>query len=116
MKYRVLFYETERGRAPAEDFYNSLHLKERAKIAKWIEKLEVYGPDLPRPYADIVKGKIRELRIRYGKVRYRFFFFFNGKDIIITHGIKKKTDTIPDTEIRRAETIRLNFLSRLEKE
>ncbi len=70
---------------------------------------------MPRPYADAVRGKIRELRIRFGNIRYRFFYFFHDKNIIITHGIKKKSDKIPENEINRAESMRLNFLSRLNK-
>jgi len=113
MAYKVFYYEGRDGRSPGEEFYDSLDIKTRAKVAKWIEKLELEGPDLPRPYADKVRGKIRELRVRFGKVRYRFLYFFEGKNIIITHGFKKKTDKIPETELNRAEAIRKDFYKRL---
>ncbi|MBU1122881.1 MAG: type II toxin-antitoxin system RelE/ParE family toxin [Candidatus Omnitrophica bacterium] len=67
---------------------------------------------MPRPYADVVQGKIRELRIRFGSNFYRFLYFFFGKKIIITHGFSKKTDNIPQREIVRAERLMQDFLER----
>lgn len=89
-------------------------LKIRAKVAKWIEKLEKEGPDLPRPYADIVRGKIREVRVGFGSSECRFLYFFFGKKIIITHGFLKKTDRIPEGEIERAQRYMRDFLQRCE--
>ncbi|MGB2599240.1 MAG: type II toxin-antitoxin system RelE/ParE family toxin [Candidatus Omnitrophota bacterium] len=113
--YEVFFYEDEKGNCQVDDFLENLQLKERAKLEKWIEKLEQEGPNLPRPFADIVKGKIRELRIRFGSNSYRFLYFFNGKNIIITHGFIKKTDKIPHNEIKRAERSMKDFIKKNEK-
>lgn len=113
--YQVLFYEDQKGRCPTEEFLSSLTPKVRAKLAKWIEKLELYGPELPRPYADIVRGKIRELRLIFASNHYRFLYFFYGRKIIITHGFMKKTDKIPEGEIQRAENIKSDFEERIKK-
>ena len=64
--YEVEFYRDRKGRCFAIEFLNEFQTKIRAKVAKWIEKLENEGPNLPRPYADIVRGKIRELRVGFG--------------------------------------------------
>ena len=77
-----------------------------------MEKLEQEGPNLPRPFADIIKGKIRELRVRFGSNNYRFLYFFFNKKIIITHGFLKKTSKIFPGEIEKAERIREDFLKR----
>lgn len=111
-RYEVLFYEDARGRCPADEFLDVLQPKIRGKVEKWIEKLEKHGPDLPRPYADIVKGKIRELRVGFGSNSYRFLYFFLGKNIVITHGFSKKTDRVPQGEIERAERFMQDFLAR----
>ena len=94
---------------------DSLELKIRAKVARWIDKLEECGPSLPRPYADIVKGKIRELRVIFASRQYRFLYFFYDKNIIITHGFMKKTDRVPDNEIKKAQDIMHNLEERLQK-
>ena len=114
-KYQVLFYETARGECPAEVFLHSIPIKVRAKVAKWIEKLEEQGPDLPRPYADVVAGKIRELRVIFASKQYRFLYFFHKRNIIITHGFIKKTDKVPENEIKRAEMRMADFEDRIAK-
>jgi len=76
--YQVLFYKNPGGRCPAEEFLSALPVKARAKVAKWIEKLEEFGPDLPRPYADIVRGKVRELRVVFASLNYRFYISFTA--------------------------------------
>jgi len=114
-EYKVLFYETEIGGRPTREFLNSLPLKVRAKISKWIEKLEEYGPDLPRPYADIVRGKIRELRVIFASTQYRLLYFFYGKYIVITHGFIKKTDKVPDIELEKAQNLMRDFELRIKE-
>ncbi|MFH1776438.1 MAG: type II toxin-antitoxin system RelE/ParE family toxin [Candidatus Omnitrophota bacterium] len=110
--YSVEFYRDIKGRCFTIEFLDSLQIKVKAKVAKWIDKLEKEGPDLPRPYADIVRGKIREHRVSFSSNEYRFLYFFFGKRIIITHGFLKKTDKIAEGEIERAERIMLYFLQK----
>ena len=110
--YEVFFYEDERCRCPADEFLDDLQPKLRGKVEKWVEKLEQEGPDLPRPFADLVSGKIRELRIRFGSDNCRLLYFFFGKRVIITHGFMKKTEKVPVGEIERAERLMNEFLKR----
>ena len=112
MLYDIVFYETAAGRSPVDEFLDLLQPKARAKVEKWMAKLERDGPDLPRPYADIVSGKIRELRVLFASQHYRFLYFFYGKTIIITGGFIKKTDAVPVQEINRAENCMNDFLNR----
>lgn len=51
--YSVIFYESQRGDSPVDDFLDSLQVKARAKTYKWIQKLQEQGPDLPMPFSDI---------------------------------------------------------------
>ncbi len=110
-EYEVLFYEVKDGRCPVQDFLDNLNLKARAKAAKWLELLEREGPNLPRPYADIIRGKIRELRVIFGGQHYRFLYFFHGKKIVVTNGFTKKTSAVPEEEIVRALRAMADFTS-----
>src|SRR3989338_3757895 len=114
-EYEVLFYETQDRSCPTDDFLDGLGVKVRAKLEKWIEQLEFHGPNLPRPFADVVRGKIRELRLRFASVHYRFLYFFVGKKIIVTHGFIKKTAQVPEEEIVRAISYMDDFLIRLKR-
>ena len=110
--YEIIFYEDNKGHCPLDDFLDTLLPKVRAKIMKWLQMLERQGPNLPRPYADVLKGKIRELRIGFGSNHYRFLYFFYGKKIVVTQGFLKKTDQVPLKEIEQADQLRQDFLRR----
>jgi DNA-binding XRE family transcriptional regulator len=58
--YEGEFYKDRKERCFTTEFLNELQTKVRVKVVKWIEKLEKEGPNLPRPYADIIRGKIRQ--------------------------------------------------------
>ena len=111
--YEVLFYETFDGACPAQQFLEQLAPKVRGKVAKWLELLEREGPNLPRPYADLVRGKIRELRVSFGGLHHRFLYFFHGKHIIVTQGFVKKTAAIPLEELARAQRAMADFEARV---
>ena len=114
-EYEVLFYERPDGESPTRRFLSALPVKARAKIGKWIELLAIHGPNLPRPYADTVLGKIRELRVQTDGMSYRLLYFFAGKKIVITHGFVKKTDKVPVEELNRAVRFMNDFLDLLQR-
>ena len=97
-----------------DEFLDALPVKARAKLEKWMQLLEERGPDLPRPYADVLRDKIRELRVKFGNTHYRLLYFFVGKKIIMTHGFVKKTEAVPEIEVRFAIQAMKDFLQRLE--
>ena len=66
----LVFYTTEWGDSPIDDFLDLLDKRVRAKVAAHISLLEEQGPNLKRPYADVVRGKIRELRIQHSLNQY----------------------------------------------
>ena len=111
--YDILLYRSPRGECFAEDFLNGLQVRVRGKVLRWIEALETHGPHLPRPYADVVRGKIRELRIVFGGHQYRVLYFFAGRQIVVTHGFVKKTGPVPVGELDRAERLMQEWLRRV---
>jgi len=114
-RYEVLFYVKRGGECPMDGFLDALPVRVRAKIAKWIELLEEQGPDLPRPYADVLRDKIRELRVKFGSVQYRLLYFFMEKKVILTHGFVKRTDQVPKAEIEKALSAMEDLRRRMEK-
>jgi hypothetical protein len=52
--YEVEFYTDADGHCPMDEFLDRQLPKHRAKIARWIGQLEIHGPNLPRPYADML--------------------------------------------------------------
>ncbi|KAF0154630.1 MAG: hypothetical protein FD159_2521 [Syntrophaceae bacterium] len=102
--YNLIFYTAERGHSPLDDFLDGLDKKSRAKVAAYLSLLEEQGPNLKRPYADIVRGKIRELRIQYSSNQFRILYFFQMFDqIVLVHALSKKTQQLKKHDIDLAE-------------
>ncbi len=114
--YEVIFYQDLRGNCPVKDFLRQYPEKVQAKFYRWIQLLESEGPNLPRPYADVLRGKIRELRVNLGSHQNRFPYFFHGKLVVLTHGFLKKTPQVPEKEIERAIKFMNDFLRRFQGE
>ena len=55
--YKLILYTTDRGDSPIDEFLDGLDKKSRAKVAAYLSLLEDEGPNLKRPYADVVRGK-----------------------------------------------------------
>lgn len=111
--YTVIFYKTLRGEELALSFINRLQDNVRGKTFRWLKRLEELGPDLHRPFADVVRGKIRELCISHGRLEVRLLYFFYEKYAVITTGFLKKTDKIPESEIQKAINYMNDFLIRI---
>lgn len=111
--YRIVFYKTQRGDSPFESFLEGHNDKVRAKCFKLLAVLGQHGPDLRRPYADVLRDGIRELRVGLSGNAYRvLFFFFVGKTIVVTHAFMKKTDRVAPEEIDRALRCKRDFEER----
>lgn len=102
--YELVLYTTERGDSPIDAFLDRLDKKSRAKVAAHLSLLEEQGPNLRRPYADIVRGKIRELRIHHSSNQYRILYFYQMRDqIVLVHAFSKKSQQLKEKDIELSE-------------
>ncbi len=69
--YEVLFYTAANDECPVQSFFDELAAKPRGKVLRFVSHLASLGPDLPRPYADTLRDKIRELRVPFGRLQIR---------------------------------------------
>lgn len=95
------------------EFIDSLSKRNQAKVFSFLSLLEEKGPILPRPYADLLDNGIHELRVKLSGNQVRILYFFCYQEyIVLTHPFTKTTDKVPATEIKKAETLRIDFLKR----
>ena len=96
----------------ALDFIDSVDLKTRMKIYYNIDKAkEVNDPKLFKKLTE----EIWEFRTKYSGLQYRLFAFWDKRQktetlVISTHGIVKKVDKVPRSEIEKAMKIRTEYL------
>lgn len=82
-KWRIELYKTAGGECPVLKFIQSLSPKQKIRIEKEIDLLELYGVCLPYSYKRKIRGdrykNLFELRIRCGKVNSGLFIFYMRK-------------------------------------
>jgi len=106
-KFRVRFLEE------ATDFLDLLEEKVRGKILYNIWKARSTND---KELFTKLQDEIWEFRTLYKKTYYRLFAFWDKTDstdtvVISTHGLIKKTDKTPKSEIDRAERLRIQFIN-----
>lgn len=99
MKWKILFYETNRGEYPVDEFNKKQQPQVRAKIVHLIDLLIKYGNMLGLPHSKALGNGLYELRVR-GKEEVRIFYCFGQeKTIYLLHAFKKQTQETPLKEL-----------------
>jgi hypothetical protein len=117
---QIEFFEDE-GRQPVREWLDSDDVPEdvKGRVLARIDLLAQHGPTLDFPYTSQIEGKLRELRFRFGKTRYRVLYFFDDRRAgVLLNGFTKDTDTVAesDKEIGRSRMNKHNERIRAEKE
>ena len=92
------------------------------KMLADLGKLKVYGPDLPRPYADTLKGSryrnMKELRVQFSGKPIRAFYAFDPirQAIVLCAGAKTQDKHFYNRMIRIADDEFSAWLAEQEKE
>lgn len=108
--YEILFYETDDGKCPVQDFLDSLEPKLLAKTFRTIDLLELNGPQLREPYSKSLETGIFELRVKQGSDITRVLYFFVvGQKAVLTNGFVKKTQKTPKAEKDLAKKYKADF-------
>ena len=106
-KFRVYFLDN------AKEFLDGLDEKVRDKLFYNIWKARSTND---RELFKKLQDEIWEFRTKFNKTYYRLFSFWDKTDkidtvVISTHGLVKKTDKIPKSEIERAEKLRKKYFN-----
>ena len=103
MANKIVFYETERGDKPVQDFIRKQNTKERQKTYSYLEALAEQGNSLPSNYIKPLGDGLWEFRPEFGGTEFRLFYFvFVANTIIVLHAIKKKTQKTPTRDLALA--------------
>ena len=72
----IIYYSDKDGLSPVQEYIDHLSPGEQAKILSFIGLLAEKGSNLHRPYADLLKDGIHELRIKLTGTQVRTLYFF----------------------------------------
>lgn len=103
-KYKVYYYRnSQNGKMPVFEYIQKLSIKEKAKVAVYIQLLCDYKGHLDEPYSRYIRKGVRELRVNFSHNRHRVFYVLvEKKRIVLLHVFLKKTPKTPRQEIIRA--------------
>jgi phage-related protein len=84
-----------------ENFIKNLQKPTIAKVLRTIDLFEKFGQKLGPPHTKKISANLFELRIP-GKQEVRIFYSFHRSQIFLLHGFIKKSQKIPQKEIKIA--------------
>ena len=108
----LVFYRTEKGQCPVDEFLDSLPSKVAQKVT-WVlkQELDIVPTQYFKKLSDT--NEIWECRMVFGGNTYRILGFFHGSNsLVLTHGFMKKTPKTPAEEIRKAEQLKADHIRR----
>ena len=110
----ILFYKTESGECPVDNFLNSLSPTQAQKVT-WVMQVVEELDKVPTTYLKKLTNTddIWEIRVQVGSNIFRFLGFFEkGNFIVLTNGFQKKTQKTPKSEITLSEQRKQDYLAR----
>jgi phage-related protein len=110
----IIFYKTNSGACPVEEFLDSLDSKEARKVT-WVLRLIEELPRIPTQYFKKLVGTddIWEVRVGSGRNLMRLLGFWDGSRLIVlVHAFHKKTQKAPERAIKIAEDRKRDYLQR----
>lgn len=114
---KIIFYRLENGKRPVENFLESLSSKQVEKVffvLDLIENIDI----VPRKFFKKLEAtdNIWEVRVQYGNNIFRLFGFFDGNDLVVlNHAFTKKTQKVPQKEIKIVEQRKKDYFSKRRK-
>lgn len=113
-KWRILFCDEMEKICPVTDFINQCPPNHQVKVLRLLSLLEEQGPVLPRPYADILRDGIHELRFTLSSENIRVLYFFCYQKFIVLYNVfLKNTARVPEQHIQIVMDYRDRFLKKL---
>jgi len=115
-RWIVLFCDARAKLCPISDFIEACRAAHQIKLLRILELLEQMGPTLPRPYADLLRDGVHELRVKLSGEQIRMLYFFCYERYIVFYAVlRKHTDRVPPRYIEATRHYREEFLRRVNR-
>lgn len=112
----VVYYRDADGSEPVNDFIDALEPKVQVVLDNQIERITLFGPQLPFPHSSQVEGELRELRCHYGSTLYRILYRRSDNLFMLLHAFEKRSGAIPEGDKQIARERWADFKRRMNEE
>ena len=101
---RIIYYVTKSGENPVKDFIESLQKRDKVKIFRIFQYIQIYGLSAILPHVKKLSGtQFWEIRI-LGESNIRIIYVSITSDsVLVLHGFLKKSQKTPGRELKTAE-------------
>ena len=109
----IIFYESDFGDKPVEEFIASLESSARAKVVRSLEMLRTL-PVIPAKFwSKLSDQKLWEVRAEYAGNIYRVLATTaKGNRVILLHGFQKKSQKTPRQDMEIAQQRQKRYFQR----
>ena len=111
----VVYYRAADGTEPVDAFIDALAPKMQVMLDNQIERIALFGPQLPFPHSSQVEGELRELRCHYGNTLFRILYRRSDNLFVLLHILEKRTGTIPEADKQIARERWADFKRRMDE-
>jgi len=112
----VVYYRAADGSEPVDAFINGLEPKVQVVLDNQIERIAVFGPQLPFPHSSQVEGELRDLRCHYGNTLYRILYRRSDNLFVLLHILAKRTGKTPEADKDIARERWADFKRRMDEQ
>lgn len=109
----VVCYRAADGTEPVDVFIDGLAPKVQVVLDNQIERIALFGGQLPFPHSSQVEGELRELRCHYGNTLYRILYRRSNNLFVLLHILEKRTGAIPEADKQIARERWADFKRRM---
>jgi phage-related protein len=95
---KVLFFETNRGDAPVQEYIEALEVRESVKIYDSLQDISERGLRGTLVPVRQIRGKLWEIKIQPHRI---FYAVMNGSSLVLLHAYKKQGQKAPRSRSRR---------------
>lgn len=118
---QAVFFRDAKGLEPVDAFLEELLVTNPLAAAKIDEAIEEHlngrRPSAPPPEFPIssqIERELRELRVRFGRTRYRLLYQRSENLIVLLHLFKKNTGAVPTRDVEMAKKRMMDFRARMD--
>src|SRR5438876_10957236 len=108
----IIFFKTELGRSPVEEFLSQLGPGARAKVVRTLELLRT-TPFVPSKFWQKMEGRenLWEVRVQYAGNIYRILACtLKNNRVVLLHAFQKKSQKTPKQELEIAGQRKESYL------
>jgi phage-related protein len=101
----VVYFRDSDQSVPVLDWLVELATRDRRSAGKCLARIELlreHGQELRRPFAEILRDGVYELRVCSGRVQHRVSYFFRGRELVVLANAVTKDSKIPPNDVELA--------------